>query len=79
MFELHNCDDRNCYLDLTRLTGHTYMTWRPQDEYSVTNKTAHAKFTDYTLNADAFEQRLRDAIDALKRRRFAGEDIVEVF
>lgn len=55
------------------------MTWRPQDEYSVTNKTAHAKFTDYTLNADAFEQRLRDAIDALKRRRFAGEDIVEVF
>ena len=48
-------------------------------QVSVSNTTAHPKFTDYTFDVDTFTSRLNAAIDSLRRRRSEGEDIVEVY
>lgn len=32
VFEIYNCDDKNCYDDLSRLRGVTYRTWTQPDK-----------------------------------------------
>lgn len=55
VFEIYNCEDKDCYLDLARLRGVEYFTWEneslvfPQDEGMHPQlKTPHKKFTNYT-------------------------------
>lgn len=60
VFELYNCEDENCYLDLARLKGVKYFTWEniskliPQDEGIHPEGGAHAKFTNYTFHVEEF-------------------------
>lgn len=32
VFEIYNCDDKDCYLDLARLRGVSYYTWEKEDK-----------------------------------------------
>jgi len=56
VFELYNCEDRDCYRDLARLRGLHYRTWEdtskltPQNEGEHPELGAHEKFTNYTLD-----------------------------
>uniref|UniRef100_A0A0A9WVU5 EGF domain-specific O-linked N-acetylglucosamine transferase n=1 Tax=Lygus hesperus TaxID=30085 RepID=A0A0A9WVU5_LYGHE len=60
IFELYNCQDESCYLDLARLRGVKYITWEkpdkvhPQDEGHHPEGGAHAKFTNYKFDVDEF-------------------------
>ncbi|XP_037959922.1 EGF domain-specific O-linked N-acetylglucosamine transferase [Teleopsis dalmanni] len=60
IFELHNCEDPNCYKDLARLRGVNYITWQdrelayPQDEGHHPQGGAHAKFTNYSFDRTEF-------------------------
>ncbi|XP_055958443.1 EGF domain-specific O-linked N-acetylglucosamine transferase isoform X2 [Patella vulgata] len=69
LFELHNCDDKNCYYDLARLRGVKYMTWekedkvQPEDEGHHPTLGAHAKFTNYEFNVEEFMRLINIAAD----------------
>ncbi|KAK3909041.1 EGF domain-specific O-linked N-acetylglucosamine transferase [Frankliniella fusca] len=58
VFELHNCEDENCYKDLARLRGIKYFTWEDpekvfkEDEGHHPDMGAHAKFTNYHFDVD---------------------------
>jgi len=60
VFELYNCEDENCYLDLARLRGVRYITWQnksklmQEDEGHHPEGGAHAKFTNYSFDVDEF-------------------------
>ncbi|XP_044741640.1 EGF domain-specific O-linked N-acetylglucosamine transferase [Chrysoperla carnea] len=60
VFELYNCEDPNCYLDLARLRGIKYITWEnktvlhQQDEGQHPDGGPHAKFTNYSFNVKEF-------------------------
>ncbi|KAI4466474.1 glycosyltransferase [Holotrichia oblita] len=60
VFELYNCEDPNCYKDLTRLRGLKYTTWEnrdkmfQQDEGQHPEGGAHAKFTNYSFDTGEF-------------------------
>ncbi|CAB0010514.1 unnamed protein product [Nesidiocoris tenuis] len=60
VFELYNCEDESCYLDLARLRGVGYFTWEkkakvwPQDEGHHPEGGAHAKFTNYKFDPAEF-------------------------
>lgn len=60
LFELYNCEDENCYLDLARLRGVKYVTWQDrskliqEDEGHHPEGGAHAKFTNYLFDVDEF-------------------------
>ncbi|KAK4878909.1 hypothetical protein RN001_007055 [Aquatica leii] len=50
VFELYNCEDENCYLDLARLRGLKYVTWEDktklmqEDEVAADHVENHAQF-----------------------------------
>ena len=80
VFELFNCDDRNCYLDLARLRGIRYLTWedrkkliaesRDDKQNAGPNKTpAHLKFTNYRFDVQEFVRLSAQAIDYVKKLR----------
>ncbi|XP_075430398.1 EGF domain-specific O-linked N-acetylglucosamine transferase isoform X2 [Ascaphus truei] len=60
VFELYNCEDERCYLDLARLRGIHYMTWEksnkvfPQDKGHHPTLGEHPKFTNYAFDAEEF-------------------------
>ncbi|EEB11866.1 glycosyltransferase, putative [Pediculus humanus corporis] len=60
VFELYNCEDENCYMDLARLRGVEYITWEDknklfkEDEGHHPQGGAHAKFTNYAFDVDEF-------------------------
>lgn len=60
MFELYNCEDERCYLDLARLRGIHYITWRkpskvfPQDKGHHPTLGEHPKFTNYSFDVEEF-------------------------
>ncbi|CAM9995323.1 unnamed protein product [Lampetra planeri] len=60
VFELHNCDDRHCYMDLANLRGVHYMTWMkeslvfPQDKGHHPTMGEHPKFTNYSFDVAEF-------------------------
>ncbi|XP_007893393.2 EGF domain-specific O-linked N-acetylglucosamine transferase isoform X1 [Callorhinchus milii] len=60
IFELYNCEDERCYLDLARLRGIHYMTWEkkekvvPQDKGHHPTLGEHPKFTNYFFDVNEF-------------------------
>lgn len=60
VFELYNCEDERCYLDLARLRGIYYITWRkpskvfPQDKGHHPTLGEHPKFTNYSFDVEEF-------------------------
>ncbi|XP_036021602.1 EGF domain-specific O-linked N-acetylglucosamine transferase isoform X1 [Mus musculus] len=60
VFELYNCEDERCYLDLARLRGIHYITWRkpskvfPQDKGHHPTLGEHPKFTNYSFDVEEF-------------------------
>ncbi|KAM8930060.1 EGF domain-specific O-linked N-acetylglucosamine transferase [Pelodytes ibericus] len=68
IFELYNCEDRHCYLDLARLRGLHYITWEkkdkvfPQDKGHHPSLGEHPKFTNYAFDVDEFMRLVRSAV-----------------
>jgi len=61
VFEIYNCEDKDCYFDLARLRGVKYFTWEdeskvyPQDEGKHPSLgTPHKKFTNYSFETREF-------------------------
>ncbi|XP_044307926.1 EGF domain-specific O-linked N-acetylglucosamine transferase isoform X3 [Varanus komodoensis] len=60
IFELYNCEDERCYLDLASLRGVHYITWQkedkvfPQDEGHHPTLGKHPKFTNYSFDVEEF-------------------------
>ncbi|XP_027719893.1 EGF domain-specific O-linked N-acetylglucosamine transferase [Vombatus ursinus] len=60
IFELYNCEDEHCYLDLARLRGIHYVTWKkkskvfPQDKGHHPTLGEHPKFTNYSFDVEEF-------------------------
>ncbi|KAH0512651.1 EGF domain-specific O-linked N-acetylglucosamine transferase [Microtus ochrogaster] len=56
----YNCEDERCYLDLARLRGVHYITWRkpskvfPQDKGHHPTLGEHPKFTNYSFDVEEF-------------------------
>lgn len=75
VFELYNCEDENCYLDLARLRGVKYLTWQDksklhqQDEGKHPDGGAHAKFTNYRFDVDEFLRLVKVGEDHVKKYR----------
>ncbi|XP_014343462.1 EGF domain-specific O-linked N-acetylglucosamine transferase isoform X2 [Latimeria chalumnae] len=60
IFELYNCEDERCYLDLARLRGVHYMTWQHKSKVIAQDKGhhptlgEHPKFTNYSFDVEEF-------------------------
>ncbi|XP_059615447.1 EGF domain-specific O-linked N-acetylglucosamine transferase [Phlebotomus argentipes] len=69
IFELYNCEDPTCYLDLARLRGINYVTWedaeklQSEDDGSGNESGAYAKFTNYFFDAAEFMRLVHKAAD----------------
>ncbi|XP_053724846.1 EGF domain-specific O-linked N-acetylglucosamine transferase [Synchiropus splendidus] len=81
IFELYNCQDERCYLDLARLRGIRYVTWQKMDKLYPQDKghhpvfEEHPKFTNYSFDVEEFMRLVLDAASYVtqhpkwKRRR----------
>lgn len=73
VFELYNCEDERCYLDLARLRGVHYITWQrqnkvfPQDKGHHPTLGAHPKFTNYSFDVEEFMSLVLEAADHVLR------------
>ncbi|XP_072866041.1 EGF domain-specific O-linked N-acetylglucosamine transferase isoform X1 [Chlorocebus sabaeus] len=69
VFELYNCEDERCYLDLARLRGIHYITWQrqnkvfPQDKGHHPTLGEHPKFTNYSFDVEEFMYLVLQAAD----------------
>lgn len=69
LFELYNCEDEDCYQDLTNLRGVKYITWQnakklvQEDEGHHPTLGAHAKFTNYSFDVKEFIRLVLQAAD----------------
>ncbi|XP_063922710.1 EGF domain-specific O-linked N-acetylglucosamine transferase isoform X2 [Zophobas morio] len=71
VFELYNCEDHNCYLDLARLRGVKYVTWEKFDklqseEDGTHDGGAHAKFANYVFDVKEFVRLVGKAAQHVK-------------
>jgi EGF domain-specific O-GlcNAc transferase len=73
VFEIYNCEDKDCYLDLARLRGIEYFTWEdeskvyPQDEGKHPQLgTPHKKFTNYSFDVNEFIRIVKKMINYVK-------------
>jgi len=73
VFEIYNCEDRDCYLDLARLRGVQYFTWErpdlvyPQDEGKHPQLgTPHKKFTNYSFDKVEFVRIVKKMVQHVK-------------
>lgn len=71
VFEIYNCEDPNCYMDLTRLRGLKYVTWTDsdklqKDETIAYEGAAHAKFTNYVFDVNEFVTLVKEAANHVK-------------
>lgn len=75
VFELYNCEDPNCYADLSRLRGLKYVTWEDnnlfvqEDEGHHPNGGSHAKFTNYAFDVPEFLRLVRVCAEYVKSRQ----------
>ncbi|XP_022699084.1 EGF domain-specific O-linked N-acetylglucosamine transferase-like [Varroa jacobsoni] len=81
VFELYNCGDPNCYLDLARLAGKRYFTWEKRNTLeAVANPkgqhAAHEKFANYRFDVNEFIRIVRKAVaqvnEQLKAHTYLG-------
>lgn len=70
LFELYNCEDPNCYKDLSRLRGVNYVTWVNPDllesidtDYVDGN---HPKFKNFRFDVDEFERLVKKAANSVQ-------------
>ncbi|KAL4706039.1 hypothetical protein ACJJTC_014261 [Scirpophaga incertulas] len=74
VFELYNCEDPNCYSDLSRLRGVKYITWedtnkmKQQDEGHGPNGS-HAKFTNYSFDVNEFLRLVAKCVEYVRNRK----------
>lgn len=47
LFELYNCGDVNCYRDLARLRGVSYITWENEDKVVEHTEELHPQYSDH--------------------------------
>lgn len=83
LFELHNCQDPDCYRDLARLRGTHYLTWEDDTKLVTVEETdqqaadrlalgaAHAKFVNYKFDEGEFVRLALEAIAQARRRKDA--------
>ncbi|RWS16710.1 EGF domain-specific O-linked N-acetylglucosamine transferase-like protein [Dinothrombium tinctorium] len=75
LFELYNCEDPNCYKDLTRLRGLKYITWEnndkvyPEDKGHHPELGAHLKFTNYRFEETEFLNLVMKGVKHVKVKR----------
>ncbi|XP_050301574.1 EGF domain-specific O-linked N-acetylglucosamine transferase isoform X2 [Anthonomus grandis grandis] len=84
VFELYNCEDANCYADLSRLRGVHYVTWK--DTEKLTSESdgsheggAHAKFANYAFDVEEFKRLFKQAVDHVRNHEKFNEFLEEVF
>lgn len=69
LFELYNCEDPNCYKDLSRLRGVNYITWENATLIESINAgyqdETHEKFKNFRFNVNEFERLVKKAADAV--------------
>ncbi|KAG6454034.1 EGF domain-specific O-linked N-acetylglucosamine transferase [Manduca sexta] len=74
VFEVYNCEDPNCYADLTRLRGLKYVTWEDktklvqQDEGHGPGGGSHAKFTNYSFDVKEFLRLVEKCAEHVRKR-----------
>ncbi|XP_041978905.1 EGF domain-specific O-linked N-acetylglucosamine transferase [Aricia agestis] len=74
VFEVYNCEDPNCYQDLSRLRGLKYVTWEvktkltQEDEGHGPGGVSHAKFTNYWFDVAEFARLVAVCADHVRRR-----------
>ncbi|XP_065843270.1 EGF domain-specific O-linked N-acetylglucosamine transferase-like [Oscarella lobularis] len=75
LFELYNCEDPNCYNDLSRLRGVNYLTWERRDKMIQQDPgkhpqtgEPHAKFTNYSFDVEEFLRMVDKAVRLVKDR-----------
>lgn len=73
VFEIYNCEDKDCYADLARLRGVKYFTWEneakvtPQDEGKHPQLgTPHKKFTNYSFDPAEFVRMVKKMMSYVK-------------
>ena len=73
VFEVYNCEDKDCYSDLARLRGVKYYTWEneakvyPQDEGKHPQLgTPHKKFTNYSFDIPEFVRMIKKMLSYVK-------------
>uniref|UniRef100_A0A6B2E8E9 EGF domain-specific O-linked N-acetylglucosamine transferase n=1 Tax=Phlebotomus kandelakii TaxID=1109342 RepID=A0A6B2E8E9_9DIPT len=75
IFELYNCEDPTCYLDLARLRGLHYLTWEDPEKLETvddgwdTESGAYAKFTNYSFDPDEFMRLVHRAADHIEHQK----------
>ncbi|XP_075039512.1 EGF domain-specific O-linked N-acetylglucosamine transferase [Mixophyes fleayi] len=73
VFELYNCEDERCYLDLAKLRGVHYITWEkadkvfPQDKGHHPTLGEHPKFTNYAFDVEEFMRLVVSAAECVSR------------
>jgi EGF domain-specific O-GlcNAc transferase len=70
VFEVYNCEDKDCYNDLARLRGVKYFTWEKEDKVYPDGEgkhpqlgTPHKKFTNYSFELNEFVRMMKKMID----------------
>lgn len=70
LFELYNCEDPNCYKDLSRLRGVNYVTWEDSSLMESIDtdyqQGDHEKFKNFKFNVDEFERLVKKSADAVQ-------------
>ncbi|CAO1303857.1 unnamed protein product [Diamesa serratosioi] len=84
LFELHNCEDPNCYKDLARLRGVNYITWEDDELMNEEGEGSHpesgakhAKFINYSFNSNEFVRLVTKAAKYVKSHPSYNEFIEE--
>lgn len=71
LFELYNCEDPNCYKDLSRLRGVNYVTWEKEELLESIDTDYvdgdHPKFKNFRFNPDEFERLVLKAANAVRK------------
>eukprot|EP00794_Sanderia_malayensis_P015744 gene15744-17333_t len=72
LFEIYNTEDINCYKDLARLRGVSYMTWEDKSKLKDETEVEHPqltyeKFRNYRFDIKEFERLLGQAISKVKK------------
>lgn len=75
LFELYNCEDPNCYMDLARVRGINYITWENEEKLTKDNSIkdhkgeTHSKFTNYSFDTDEFIRLVEKAATNVKNNQ----------
>lgn len=69
VFEIYNCEDKDCYHDLARLRGVKYFTWENESRVQAQDEgkhpqlgTPHKKFTNYTFDKQEFVRMVKKMV-----------------